>query len=55
MVLPFFDYIDTLIDSGPKKLVEKLQRLRFRGIKIVYQYCDNRPPNYVLWGAKPNF
>ena len=34
MVLPFFDYLDILIDSGPKKL----QMLQFRGIKIIYQY-----------------
>ena len=38
MVLPFFDYLDILIDSGPKKYVEKLQILQFRGIKIIYQY-----------------
>ena len=38
MVLPFLDYLDILIDSGPKKYVEKLQILQFRGIKIIYQY-----------------
>ena len=39
MVLPFFDYMDILIDSGSKKYIEKLQKLQFRGIKIIYQYC----------------
>ena len=38
MVLPFFDYLDILIDSGPKKYIDKLQTLQFRGIKIIYQY-----------------
>ena len=37
MVLPFFDYLDILIDSGPSKYIEKLQCLQFRGIKIIYQ------------------
>ena len=39
MVLPFFDYLDIIIDSGPKKYIDKLQALQFRGIKIIYQYC----------------
>ena len=39
MVLPFFDYLDILTDSGPKKYIDKLQCLQFRGIKIIYQYC----------------
>ena len=38
MVLPFFDYLDILIDCCVKKYIEKLQRLQFRGIKIIYQY-----------------
>ena len=41
MVLPFFDYMDILIDSGPKKYINKLQILQFRGIKIIYQYFVN--------------
>ena len=39
MVLPFFDYLDILIDGGTRKYLDKLQALQFRGIKIVYQYC----------------
>ena len=38
MVLPFFDYLDILVDSGPKKYIDKLQALQFRGIKIIYHY-----------------
>ena len=38
MVLPLFDYLDILIDGGPKKYIDKLQTLQFRGIKIIYQY-----------------
>ena len=38
MVLPFFDYMDILIDAGPKKYIDKLQQLQVRGIKIIYQY-----------------
>ena len=38
MVLPFFDYLDVLIDSGSKKHTDKLQVLQFRGIQIIYQY-----------------
>ena len=38
MVLPFFDYLDILIDGSRKMYSEKLQRLQFRGIKIIYQY-----------------
>ena len=38
MVLPFFDYLDILVDSGPMKYIDKLQRLQFRGINITYQY-----------------
>ena len=38
MVLPFFDYLDILVDSGPKYYADKLQNLQFRGIKIIYQY-----------------
>ena len=38
MVLPFFDYLDILVDSGPNYYVDKLKNLQFRGIKIVYQY-----------------
>ena len=38
MVLPFFDYMDILIDAGPKKYIDKLQQLQFRGIQIIYQY-----------------
>ena len=38
MVLPFFDYLDILIDSGFKLHIDKLQQLQFRGIKIIYQY-----------------
>ena len=38
MVLPFFDYLDILIDGCAKKFVDKLQSLQFRGIKIIYQY-----------------
>ena len=38
MILPFFGYLDILIDSGPKKYVEKLQLLQFIGIKIIYKY-----------------
>ena len=41
MVLPFFDYLDILIDSGPKKYIDKLQALQFRGIQIIYQYHIN--------------
>ena len=41
MVLPFFDYLDILIDSGPKKYIDRLQALQFRGIKIIYQYYFN--------------
>ena len=37
MVLPFFDYLDILIDGCAKKFVDKLQTLQFRGIKIIYQ------------------
>ena len=29
MVLPFFDYLDILIDSGMKNYIDKLQRLQF--------------------------
>ena len=39
VVLPFFDYLDILIDSGPKKYIDRLQVLQFRGIQIIYQYC----------------
>ena len=35
---PFFDYMDKLIDAGPKKYINKLLQLQFRGIKIIYQY-----------------
>ena len=35
---PFFDYRDKLIDAGPKKDIDKLLQLQFRGIKIIYQY-----------------
>ena len=43
MILPFFDYMDILIHSGPKKYIDKLQILQFRGIKIIYQfYIDGR-------------
>ena len=35
MVLPFFDYLDILIDGCSKKYVDKLQQLQFRGIKII--------------------
>ena len=38
MVLPFFNYMDILIDAGPKKHIDQLQELQFRGIKIIYQY-----------------
>ena len=38
MVLPFFDYLDILIDGCAKKFLDKLQTLQFRGIKIIYQY-----------------
>ena len=40
MVLPFFDYLDFLIDSGLKCYIDlyKLQCLQFRGIKTIYQY-----------------
>ena len=31
MVLPFFDYLDILIDSGLKLHIDKLQQLQFRG------------------------
>ena len=41
MVLPFFDYLAILIDSGPKKYIYKLQALQFRGIQIIYQYHIN--------------
>ena len=34
----FFDYMDKLIDAGPKKYINKLLQLQFRGIKIIYQY-----------------
>ena len=39
MVLPFFDYLDILLDSCPKLYIDKLEKLQFRGIKIIYQYC----------------
>ena len=43
MILPFFDYLDILIDSGSKKYAEKMQTLQFRDIKITFQYCiDSR-------------
>ena len=38
MVLPFFDYLDIMIEGCIKKHVDKLQALQFRGIKIIYQY-----------------
>ena len=38
IILPFFDYLNILIDSGPKKYIDRLQVLQFRGIKIIYQY-----------------
>ena len=38
MVLPCFEYLDMLIDSGQKYYIDKLQQLQFRGIQIVYQY-----------------
>ena len=41
MVLPCFDYLDVLIYSSPKKHIDKLQMLQFRGIKIIYQYNIN--------------
>ena len=41
MILPFFDYLDLLIDGGPKLYIDKLQRLQFRGIKMIYQYKIN--------------
>ena len=41
MVLPFFDYLDILIASGPKKYIDKLQALQFRGIQIIYRYRIN--------------
>ena len=53
MVLPFFDYLDILVDSGPKKYIDKLQSLQFRGIQIIYQYCidgrriKNRDEDYL--------
>ena len=34
MVLPFFDYLDILIDGGTKFYIDKMQRLQFRGIYI---------------------
>ena len=34
----FFDCMDKLMDAGPKKYIDKLQQLQFRGIKIIYQY-----------------
>ena len=41
MVLPFFDYLDILIDGGTKYYIDKMQHLQFRGIKIIYQYSVN--------------
>ena len=38
IILPFFDYLNILIDSRPKKYIDRLQVLQFRGIKIIYQY-----------------
>ena len=44
MVLPFFDYLDIILDSCSKYYIEKLQKLQFRGIKIIYQYSWNGKP-----------
>ena len=44
MVLPFFDYLDIILDSCSKYYIEKLQKLQFRGIKIIYHYS---------WTGKP--
>ena len=38
MVLPFFDYLDILIDSDQKHYIEKLQCLQYRGIMIIFRY-----------------
>ena len=43
MVLPFFDYLDLLIDLGLKLHIDKLPQLQFRGIKIIYQYHMHGP------------
>ena len=47
MVLPFFDFLDILIDSGLKLHIDKLRQLQFRGIKIIYQYHVHGRKNYV--------
>ena len=41
MILPFFNYSDIILDSCPKLYIEKLQKLQFRGIKIIFQYKWN--------------
>ena len=41
MVLPFFDYLDIILDSCRKYYVDRLQKLQFRGIKIIYRSMWN--------------
>ena len=46
MVLPYIDYGDTVYFSCTKDLLNKLQRMQNRALKIIFR-LDSLPKNYI--------
>ena len=48
MILPYFDYGDILFINSPKKLLDRLDRLQRRALRICLKAGDDMPENIPL-------
>ena len=51
MILPYFDYGDILFTEASTKLLDKLDRLQLRAVKICLRLDGNAPENILLNSA----
>ena len=51
MILPYFDYGDILFSNSTKKLLDKLDRLQIRALKLCLRLDGNAPDNVLLNSA----
>ena len=51
MILPYFDYGDILFSKSSKKLLDKLDRLQRRALRVCLRADSDMPENVLLKNA----
>ena len=50
MIIPFFDYADFMVESGPKNKIKKLENLQEKALKCIENECQKKVDVDQLYG-----